>query len=71
LAQNARRERAFKSEPVIKARRKMILKYDVVNNGRTVYLLGLDENRDSLNITLHRVDKKYALSESTLIAGEY
>lgn len=71
LAQNARRRKAFKSEPEIKARRKMILHYDALNNGRQVVLTGTDENRDSVYIVLDRIDKNYALSEGKLVAGQY
>lgn len=71
LAQNARRKKAFENEPVIKGRRKMILHYDALNDGKQVVLRGTDENRDSVYIVLNRIDKKYALSESGLVAGQY
>jgi hypothetical protein len=71
LAQNARRKTAFESEPVVKARRKMILQYSANPDGSEVVLRGTDENRDSVFIKLNRIDKKYALSESRLVAGEY
>jgi hypothetical protein len=36
-----------------------------------VVLWGIDERRDSLYVVLDRVDRKYALSKSTLEAGKY
>jgi hypothetical protein len=63
------RIKAFK-EPDIKTRKKMILKYST-ENGNKVILSGTDENRDSVYIVLERTNRKYALTESSLIAGQY
>ncbi len=48
----------------------MVLKFDT-QDGRRVILTGLDENQDSLYIVLDKVDRTYALSQSTLSAGKY
>ena len=52
------------------ARKSMTLHYSSVD-GKKVILSGLNENRDSVYMILHRVDKKYALKSSTLNAGKY
>jgi len=67
---NTRRIRAFESEKPVKARRKMVLKYDT-SDGSRIVLTGTDENRDSLYVVLDRIDRPYVLSESTLEAGSY
>jgi uncharacterized membrane protein YphA (DoxX/SURF4 family) len=70
-AQNARRKKAFETDPVVKARRKMILQYAASPDGSSVTLKGTDENRDSVWIVLKRADRNYILSESKLVAGKY
>jgi len=52
------------------ARKSMTLHYSSVD-GKEVILSGLNENRDSVYMILHRIDKKYALKSSTLNAGKY
>jgi hypothetical protein len=48
----------------------MILNYRTVDGSRVV-LRGINENQDSVYVVLNRVNRKYALSESTLVAGKY
>ncbi|WP_369804104.1 hypothetical protein [Siphonobacter sp. SORGH_AS_0500] len=52
-------------------RKRMILHYSAINGGNRVILKGIDENKDSIQVVLDRVNRKYALSESTLKAGKY
>ena len=52
------------------ARKSMTLHYSSVD-GKEVILSGVNENRDSVYMILHRIDKKYALKSSTLNAGKY
>lgn len=66
------RDKAFaKKDEVDRERKKMILTYELNADGSEVVLSGTDENRDSLYIILNRRDRAYALSESTLSAGQY
>jgi hypothetical protein len=51
-------------------RNRMVLKFKTTD-GSHVILEGLNENQDSLYVVLDRIDRKYALSESTLVAGKY
>jgi len=51
-------------------RKSMTLHYSSVD-GKEVILSGVNENRDSVYMILHRIDKKYALKSSTLNAGKY
>jgi len=52
-------------------RQKMVLHYQIEQKGDRVILNGTNEYRDSVHIVLRRVNKHYALSESTLEAGDY
>jgi len=67
----ARRSRAFATLPKEVIRRKMVLHYEVSNDGALVTLKGLNENRDSIRVELIRRDRKYILTKSTLDAGQY
>jgi hypothetical protein len=69
-ASSARRDKAFASGLKDDGRNKMILKYSTYDGSRVI-LTGIDEHKDSLYVILDRVDKKYALSESSLVAGKY
>ena len=69
-ASSARRNHAFVKEPVGENRQKMILNYST-NNGSRVILSGINAHKDSIYVILDKVDRKYALSESTLEAGKY
>lgn len=70
-AASTRRDREFASEKGYDRRNRMVLKYDADENGSRVILSGLNEDLDSLYIVLDRVDRRYALTESTLEAGKY
>jgi hypothetical protein len=69
-ALSARRDREFAGEPRPGPRKRMILNYRTVDGSRVV-LRGINENQDSVYVVLNRVNRKYALSESTLVAGKY
>ena len=49
----------------------MILRYDTIDNGNRVILSGVNEKNDSIYIVLDRIDKNFALTESSLQAGKY
>jgi hypothetical protein len=51
-------------------RRKMVLHYET-KDGSRIILRGTDENRDSIYVVLDRYERPYALSRSSLEAGEY
>lgn len=51
-------------------RKRMVLHYSTTD-GKEVILKGINENKDSVSVILHRVDRKYALKPSTLSAGKY
>jgi hypothetical protein len=69
-AASTRRNREFAETPRTEKRNRMILKYET-QDGSRIILTGINENKDSLYIVLDRVDRKYALSESSLQAGKY
>lgn len=71
IARSARRTKGIKSESKPVERNKMILTYTVLDGGNKVLLSGINENKDSIHVTLERYTKKYALSRSTLEAGKY
>ncbi|HLA52565.1 MAG TPA: hypothetical protein VK618_04645, partial [Flavitalea sp.] len=65
-----RRKREY-AEPVRNEHRKrMVLNYQTTDGNR-VFLSGIDENKDSIQVTLDRVDRKYVLSPSSLNGGKY
>ena len=51
-------------------RNRMVLNFHTTNGDRVV-LEGLNEDQDSIYVVLDRADRKYALSESNLVAGKY
>jgi len=51
-------------------RNRMILHYRTTD-GTDVLLSGVNENKDSVNVVLHRIPRTYALRPSTLSAGKY
>jgi hypothetical protein len=51
-------------------RKRMVLHYSTID-GKEVVLKGINENRDSVYVVLHRVDRRYALKPSSLSAGKY
>lgn len=70
-ASSTRRNRVFGVGLVDEGRQKMILSYQTEDGGKRVYLRGINEDKDSIFVVLDRVDRKYAVSESTLSAGSY
>lgn len=71
IARSARRTKGIKAESKPVERNRLILKYTVLNGGNRILLSGINENKDSIHVTLDRYTKKYALSRSTLEAGKY
>lgn len=71
IARSGRRTKGIKAEERPGKRKRMILKYTVLNGGNRILLSGINENKDSIHVTLDRYTKKYALSRSTLEAGKY
>jgi hypothetical protein len=69
-ALSARRDREFARPAKPVKRKRMILNYQTTDGARIV-LRGINENQDSVYVVLKRVNRKYALSESTLVAGKY
>jgi hypothetical protein len=67
---STRRERDYASAKKEK-RNRMILKYDTIDGGNRVVLTGINENKDSVYIVLDRINKNFALTESSLQAGKY
>lgn len=71
LAISARRIKGIAAEKVQDPQRnRMVLKY-FTKDGAKVTLTGVDEHRDSIYVVLYKVDRKYALSQSNLEAGQY
>jgi hypothetical protein len=72
IARTTRRQKGIKSEGRQEdgKRKRMILSYKTTD-GSQVILTGINENKDSIYVVLDRVNRKYALSKSTLNAGEY
>ncbi|HEY9261076.1 hypothetical protein, partial [Chitinophaga sp.] len=70
LALSARRAKDYAAAPVNENRKRFIVKY-ATNDGAHIILTGTDENKNSIYVVLDRVDKKYALTPSTLNAGKY
>ena len=71
LAYSTRRVRGIRAEQRPEKRDHLVLTYTTTCGGRHVVLRGIDEHKDSLYVVLDRADRKYALSESTLSAGQY
>jgi hypothetical protein len=70
LALSARRAKDYAAAPAYEKRNRFIVKY-ATEDGAHVVLTGVDENKNNIYVVLDRVDKKYALSPSTLNAGKY
>ncbi|SOD98480.1 hypothetical protein [Spirosoma fluviale] len=72
IARTTRRQKGIKSEARQEdgKRKRMILWYKTTDGSRVI-LTGINENKDSIYVVLDRVNRKYALSKSTLNAGEY
>jgi hypothetical protein len=73
IARSTRRTRGIVSETKREdgKRGTMTLRYTVQNGGSRVILSGLNETKDSIYVVLDRVNRHYALSESSLQAGTY
>lgn len=69
-AASTRRDREFASVKAYEKRNRMVLKYETVD-GSHVVLRGVNDDQDSIYVVLDRVDRRYALSRSTLNAGKY
>jgi len=70
-AASARRDREYAEATGKKEKRnRMILKYDTTDGNRVI-LSGINENKDSVYIVLDRINRNYALTESSLQAGKY
>lgn len=52
-------------------REKMVLNYQISDNGTKVVLTGTNEKKEAVEIILRRKEKEYLLSRSTLDAGKY
>lgn len=72
IARTTRRTKGIKSEARQEdgTRKRMTLTYRTTDGSRVV-LTGLNENKDSVYVVLDRINRQYALSKSTLNAGEY
>ncbi|AUD00410.1 hypothetical protein [Spirosoma pollinicola] len=72
IALTTRRAKGIKSETRQEdgKRKRMILNYQTTDGSRVV-LTGITENKDSIYVVLDRINRPYALSKSTLNAGEY
>jgi hypothetical protein len=69
-AASTRRDREYATAKWEK-RNRMILRYDTIDNGNRVILSGVNEKNDSVYIVLDRIDRNFALTESSLQAGKY
>jgi hypothetical protein len=66
-----RRLKGIPAERALEGKRnRMVLHYSTTN-GNEVILKGINENKDSVSVILHRVNRQYALKPSTLSAGKY
>ncbi|GAB3042341.1 hypothetical protein [Spirosoma pulveris] len=72
IARTTRRSKGIKSESRQEdgKRKRMILSYKTTDGSRVI-LTGINENKDSIYVVLDRINRNYALSKSTLNAGEY
>lgn len=69
-AASTRRDREFAQAVKKEKRNKMILHFATPDDDRVI-LTGIDEHKDSLYVVLERVDRHFALTPSTLVAGKY
>ena len=70
IARSTRRTKGIEAESKPAKRPHMILNYQTTDGNRVI-LSGTNENKDSIYVVLDRVNRNYALSESTLKAGTY
>jgi len=71
IARSTRRTKGIEAENRPTKRNRMILSYTAQNGGQRVILQGINEKKDSIYVVLDRIQRPYALSESTLKAGSY
>jgi hypothetical protein len=69
-AASTRRDREFAEAPKNEKRNHMLLHYETTDGSRVI-LTGVNENKDSIYVVLDRINRPYALSESSLQAGKY
>jgi hypothetical protein len=70
-AASTRRDREFaEAEKKFDKRDRMVLKFHT-EDGKHVILEGVNEDQDSIYVVLEKADRKYVVSESTLVAGKY
>ena len=69
-AASTRRDREYAAARWEK-RNRMVLRYDTSDNGNRVILSGVNDKNDSVYIVLDRIDRNFALTESSLQAGKY
>ncbi|MBO9202939.1 MULTISPECIES: hypothetical protein [Niastella] len=69
-AASTRRDREFAEAPKNEKRNRMLLHYETTDGSRVI-LTGINENKDTIYVVLDRVNRPYALSESSLQAGKY
>ncbi|MBV4355922.1 MFS transporter [Pinibacter aurantiacus] len=67
---STRRKRELKNVRNDENRNRMVLKYDT-QDGSRIFLSGINENKDSIYVVLDRINRNYALTESSLQAGKY
>ncbi|MEA1784846.1 hypothetical protein U1E44_01970 [Arenibacter sp. GZD96] len=71
-AASTRRDREFEANKgKYDERKRMVLEYQIKDNGAQVILSGVNEDQDSLNIVLQRVKRDYVISKGELEAGKY
>ena len=69
---STRRVRAYtRKVPLDKMRDRMVLHYDTDETGKNIVLKGVNENNDSIQVVLRRLEKKYLLPESVFVGGKY
>ncbi|OOQ56791.1 hypothetical protein [Mucilaginibacter pedocola] len=72
VARSNRRTKGIASELKDKRKRNhMVLQYTANADGSQVVLTGKDEKKNDVYIVLNRVNRKYLLQDSKLVAGEY
>lgn len=70
-AYSTRRAREYAAAPDFEKRNRMILRYEVSDDGSRVVLNGLGEAKDSIKVVLSKVDRSYLLASPSLKAGKY
>jgi hypothetical protein len=69
---STRRRRAYEQgSPLDQFRDRMILRYEILRDGKRVLLSGINERSDSIRVLLDRVDKPYLLPETKFVGGQY